>query len=90
MKKFQDRFHTTHAQHNEHALLRWDGRWARLEHYIETVDPDILTLQELDRLHEVQARMEVRGYSCGQLGPAIDSRTRSHARSYTSRVLFCN
>jgi hypothetical protein len=46
-------------------MLDFKGRWLRMQMKIILADPDIITMQEVDRLSSIQEDMESLGYSCG-------------------------
>ena len=54
------------AANNHATVVDWEGRWARMQEAITTLEPDIITLQELDHMAEFQPALASLGFSCGR------------------------
>ena len=48
------KYDTASSTENFEKLMNWEGRWLRMQRLIEFTQPDVLTLQEVDRLADIQ------------------------------------
>ena len=48
--------HLERAGRNLRATVDWEGRWARMRVIIASLQPDVITVQELDQMAQVQQR----------------------------------
>eukprot|EP00965_Chrysotila_dentata_P077494 2558194-Pleurochrysis_carterae.AAC.3 len=68
MTSLKARLSTPHAAANHAAVVDWARRWLRMKETIALCDPDIIALQEVDRMAEIKADLEAAGYSCSHAG----------------------
>ena len=60
---------------NHSTLIDWDRRWLKIRETIVTYNPDIITMQELDKMRDVLPELEKMGYTCrGPVGHATDGK----------------
>ena len=46
------------------ATVDWEARFARIRAVIEQLQPDVITVQELDHMAEAEVKLRILGYSC--------------------------
>ena len=69
---------------NHKAIVDWKRRWLKMRELIARYDPDVITLQEVDRLAEIQRDLHELG--CARPPPIALARSRgalSHAHAPT-------
>lgn len=57
-------FGNERAQRNHDAVLDWQRRWASMRALVAAIQPDVITLQELDRMDVAVPSLKEIGYSC--------------------------
>jgi hypothetical protein len=78
MSPFQEKYATARARENTKAVMRWTTRWARMLDVIESLDPDVITVQELDHMQSVELQLRARGYDCRIGGEETASYVPAH------------
>jgi len=63
LKEIKKKYASEASEQNTELLLDWTGRWLRMEAYIIAVDPDIITLQEVDRWEDMSRDLALLGYT---------------------------
>ena len=56
---------TPRAQRNVVAVIDWDLRWARMREVIALLQPDVITMQELDHFADAVTGLAALGYEAG-------------------------
>eukprot|EP01062_Namystynia_karyoxenos_P058874 TRINITY_DN50326_c0_g1_i1.p1 TRINITY_DN50326_c0_g1~~TRINITY_DN50326_c0_g1_i1.p1 ORF type:complete len:701 (+),score=208.04 TRINITY_DN50326_c0_g1_i1:85-2103(+) len=62
----KERFDTEAANDNLNRCIDWDGRVRRMRWLVASIDPDIITFQEMDRLADTQKALDPLGYECSR------------------------
>ena len=52
------------AEQNLRAVIDWQARYARMLTVVQMIEPDVITLQELDHMAEAQRDLGSLGYEC--------------------------
>ena len=57
-------FTSERARKNHAKVVDWQRRWTCICQMVETLQPDIITLQEFDRFAQAKAELATLGFSC--------------------------
>ena len=68
--KVKDKFDTPESKKNSLAVVDWTSRWSKVLLEVAAVEPDVITMQELDMLHQVKEDLANLGYHCALLKPS--------------------
>eukprot|EP01065_Artemidia_motanka_P043036 TRINITY_DN5895_c0_g2_i1.p1 TRINITY_DN5895_c0_g2~~TRINITY_DN5895_c0_g2_i1.p1 ORF type:complete len:657 (+),score=138.23 TRINITY_DN5895_c0_g2_i1:74-2044(+) len=64
LAKFKRKYDTVQSQANVARCVDWENRVRRMQWLVARSDPDVITLQEVDRLADVKRLLEQLGYTC--------------------------
>jgi hypothetical protein len=82
--RVQHDYSTAASQRNVAAVVDFEGRLLRMLYMISALDPDVITVQELDRMGIVAPALFALGYVCGSgAGDAGGGGNSQDAPSYT-------
>ena len=83
LQRVQHDYSTAASQRNVAAVVDFEGRLLRMLYMISALDPDVITVQELDRMGIVAPALFALGYVCGSGGGGGCGGDSQNAPSYT-------